>query len=259
MRGGTWDRKPKRPKVPEKRLEALAVGDWLEGTVSRLVPFGAWVDVGAQLDGFLHVSNMLSRDGAPFVQHPTDAVVPGLDVQVCVAHVDASGHKLLLSCRPVESAAVAQRRLHLQLRAGTSGGASGRRDGSVEGGRDGDDGDGDDGDGDDGDGDGHLARGRGRRRDGGSGSPSRVTSPSPSPSPSPVPSPSPSPVVARPVSSYAAGEEVWGLVTRVTTFGAYVAVGAAVDAFLHVADCPERLVRPCADRPLPHSGLLLWP
>ena len=61
------------PKNPEGRLEHLGIGQQLEGRVCRIVSYGAWVDVAAQVDGFLHVSDI--QDG--FVHHPADVLAPG--------------------------------------------------------------------------------------------------------------------------------------------------------------------------------------
>lgn len=81
----------KPAKVPERRLEALAVGQWVEGVVCRLVGHGAWVDVGSQTDGFLHVRAM-KADG--FVHQPADEVTPGEKLSVCVKFIDLETKKL---------------------------------------------------------------------------------------------------------------------------------------------------------------------
>jgi uncharacterized protein len=81
----------KLPKVAARRLEALAVGQWVEGVVRRLVGHGAWVDVGAQTDGFLHVRAM-KADG--FVHQPADEVTPGEKLNVCVKFIDLETNKL---------------------------------------------------------------------------------------------------------------------------------------------------------------------
>ena len=96
-------RVPKLPKVAERRLEVLAVGQWVDGVVSRLVGHGAWVDVGAQTDGFLHVRAM-RVDG--FVHEAADEVTPGESVQVCILPTtfsrlgqDTCSHMRCDSCR----------------------------------------------------------------------------------------------------------------------------------------------------------------
>jgi uncharacterized protein len=81
----------KLPKVDERRLENLEVGQWVEGVVCRLVGHGAWVDVGAQTDGFLHVRAMKANG---FVHEPADEVSPGEKLKVCVKFVDVEAKKL---------------------------------------------------------------------------------------------------------------------------------------------------------------------
>jgi len=92
----------KLPKVDERRLENLEVGQWVEGVVCRLVGHGAWVDVGAQTDGFLHVRAMKAEG---FVHEPADEVSPGEKLKVCVKFVDVEAKKLgEYWCRTTEEA-----------------------------------------------------------------------------------------------------------------------------------------------------------
>jgi predicted RNA-binding protein with RPS1 domain len=46
----------------------------------------------------------------------------------------------------------------------------------------------------------------------------------------------------RTLDTFSQEEQVWGEVTKVTNFGAFIDVGAEVEGFLHVSECPERLV-----------------
>ena len=110
---------PRLPKAEEKRLENLRKGQWLEGQVVRLLGYGAWVDVGSNVDGFLHVS-AIKADG--FVHHPADELTPGQPLRVRVKHVDADQKVLGLSC--LES-------LHSSGKGG-SGGRSSAAEGGEE-------------------------------------------------------------------------------------------------------------------------------
>jgi ribosomal protein S1 len=82
-----WDREVTHP------LSSLTRGDWVSGKVRNLERFGAWVDVGAERDGLLHVSDM--SEG--FTARVADAVNTGDMIQVAIKHVDAHTNRLALS------------------------------------------------------------------------------------------------------------------------------------------------------------------
>jgi small subunit ribosomal protein S1 len=69
----------------------------LEGTVISLTNFGAYVDVGTECDGLLHVSQM-TRDF--FVEHPRQVVTPGDAITVSVRSVNPERKKLHLTMLP---------------------------------------------------------------------------------------------------------------------------------------------------------------
>ena len=78
----------------EELLDTLAVDMVLQGTVRRIAPFGAFVDVGG-LEGLAHVSDLSwSR-----VKHPGDLVEPGDVVAVKVIAWDPETEKLGLSMK----------------------------------------------------------------------------------------------------------------------------------------------------------------
>jgi protein Tex len=76
-------------------LEDLAPGMVLEGVVTNVAAFGAFVDVGVHQDGLVHVSAM-SRN---FVANPRDVVKPGDIVRVKVLAVDAARKRISLTLR----------------------------------------------------------------------------------------------------------------------------------------------------------------
>jgi uncharacterized protein len=76
-------------------LEDLAPGMVLEGVVTNVAAFGAFVDVGVHQDGLVHVSAM-SRD---FVSSPREVVKPGDVVRVKVLAVDLGRKRISLSMR----------------------------------------------------------------------------------------------------------------------------------------------------------------
>ena len=65
-------------------IKDLKIGMDLEGVVTNVTAFGAFVDVGVHQDGLVHVSE-LSRD---FVSSPSDVVKPGQKIKVWVLSVD---------------------------------------------------------------------------------------------------------------------------------------------------------------------------
>lgn len=93
----------RRPFVPReerdrRRREALAsltVGEWREGKVTSVVPFGAFVDIGG-IDGLVHISQ-LGVSG--YVEKAENVVQPGQTVRVRVVEVDAERQRIGLSMR----------------------------------------------------------------------------------------------------------------------------------------------------------------
>jgi small subunit ribosomal protein S1 len=67
-----------------RRLAALKPGDELDGTVARLEPFGAFVNLGG-MDGMVHVSEIQYGH----VAHPRDVLREGEKVRVRVLRIDA--------------------------------------------------------------------------------------------------------------------------------------------------------------------------
>ncbi|WP_421084462.1 Tex family protein [Rothia nasimurium] len=74
-------------------ISDLAPGMILEGTVSNVAAFGAFVDIGVHQDGLIHVSQM-SRD---FVSDPHTIVKSGDIVQVRVVEADPARKRISLS------------------------------------------------------------------------------------------------------------------------------------------------------------------
>lgn len=80
--------------LKEKRkalFEELKVGDNIEGTVVRLEPYGAFVNLGG-IDGLLHVSNMSWRR----VKHPSEIVKVGDKVKVEIIKLEPKEGRISL-------------------------------------------------------------------------------------------------------------------------------------------------------------------
>ncbi len=95
-------RRGPQPTPPEERqrrrreaLEGLTVGEWREGHVTSVVPFGAFVDLGG-IDGLVHISQL---GAGGFVQRAEDVVQPGQTVRVRIVEVDRDRERVGLSMR----------------------------------------------------------------------------------------------------------------------------------------------------------------
>ena len=67
----------------------------LEGVVTNVAAFGAFVDVGVHQDGLVHVSALANR----FVKDPHEVVKPGQIVKVKVLEVDEKRQRISLTMR----------------------------------------------------------------------------------------------------------------------------------------------------------------
>jgi small subunit ribosomal protein S1 len=149
-----------RPLPLDERtpLSALIPGmSEVPGVVISLTPFGAYVDIGTEVDGLLHVSQMSATE---FISHPRQILAPGDAVEVSIRALSVDRKKLQLSMLPQD---VLERERQDAL--------------EVE---------------------------------------DRI-----------------------PLAGIQVDDELWGEVKRVTNFGAYIEVGAAVDGFMHFMDHPE--------------------
>jgi uncharacterized protein len=78
-----------------EKVADLAPGMVLEGVVTNVAAFGAFVDVGVHQDGLVHVSALSTR----FVKDPRDVVKPGDVVTVKVLAVDVPRNRISLTLR----------------------------------------------------------------------------------------------------------------------------------------------------------------
>lgn len=81
------------------KLADLNPGETVPGRVISLTNFGAYIDIGSEVDGLLHVSQ-ISRD--EFVDHPRKFLSPGDDVEVRIVRMDPGAKKLQLTMLPQE-------------------------------------------------------------------------------------------------------------------------------------------------------------
>ena len=82
----------------KKFLESLKKGERRKGTVSSIVNFGAFVDLGG-VDGLVHVSELSWRH----VEHPSEVVSVGQEVEVEVLDVDMERERVSLSLKATQA------------------------------------------------------------------------------------------------------------------------------------------------------------
>lgn len=78
-----------------EEMTDLKVGMLLEGTVTNVAAFGAFVDIGVHQDGLVHVSQLADR----FVKDPNEVVKVGDVVKVRVTEVDVKRKRIGLTMR----------------------------------------------------------------------------------------------------------------------------------------------------------------
>ncbi|WP_327229143.1 Tex family protein [Streptomyces noursei] len=105
-----------------EKIGDLAPGMLLEGVVTNVAAFGAFVDVGVHQDGLVHVSAMSKT----FVKDPRDVVKPGDIVRVKVLDVDIPRKRISLTLRLDDEPGKAAPAGGGERRGGGGGGGRGR-------------------------------------------------------------------------------------------------------------------------------------
>ncbi|ANZ58156.1 30S ribosomal protein S1 [Fructilactobacillus lindneri] len=88
LQPGPWD------DIEDK----AAVGSVLEGTVKRLVDFGAFVEVLPGVEGLVHISQISHKH----IDKPSDVLKSGEKINVKVLSIDPDDHRLALSIKALE-------------------------------------------------------------------------------------------------------------------------------------------------------------
>jgi protein Tex len=84
-----------------EQIKDLKPGMILEGTVSNVTNFGAFVDIGVHQDGLVHISMLANK----FVKDPREVVKAGEVVKVKVLEIDEKRKRIALTMRLDEQAA----------------------------------------------------------------------------------------------------------------------------------------------------------
>ncbi|AQW85994.1 30S ribosomal protein S1 [Campylobacter pinnipediorum subsp. caledonicus] len=84
------------PDPWEEIKDGLDVGDTIKVIVSNIEPYGAFVDLGNDIEGFLHISE-ISWDKN--IKNPKDHISEGQDIDVEVIEIDAKERRLRVSLK----------------------------------------------------------------------------------------------------------------------------------------------------------------
>jgi uncharacterized protein len=114
-----------------EKISDLRPGMRLEGVVTNVAAFGAFIDVGVHQDGLAHVSALSDR----FVKDPREVVKPGDVVKVKVLEVDIPRKRISLTLRLDDEVAPGGRQPRGGGRGGARDGAGGGRPGRGDRGR----------------------------------------------------------------------------------------------------------------------------
>src|SRR5215218_1827 len=91
----------------QRVVDTYNVGDELEGTVTKVVAFGAFVEILEGVEGLVHISELAQQH----VENPREIVQPGDDVRVKILEIDSERRRLSLSIKRVEDQILPRRTL----------------------------------------------------------------------------------------------------------------------------------------------------
>ncbi|MGD0198779.1 MAG: 30S ribosomal protein S1 [Solirubrobacteraceae bacterium] len=82
----------------QRIVNTYSIGDELEGTVTKVVTFGAFVEILDGVEGLVHISEL----AAHHVENPREVVQPGDEIRVKILEIDSERRRLSLSAKRVE-------------------------------------------------------------------------------------------------------------------------------------------------------------
>jgi small subunit ribosomal protein S1 len=83
----------------QRIVDTYNVGDELAGKVTKVVTFGAFVEILDGVEGLVHISELATHH----VENPREIVQPGDDVRVKILEIDSERRRLSLSVKRVEN------------------------------------------------------------------------------------------------------------------------------------------------------------
>src|SRR4051812_28980030 len=82
----------------QRVIDTYHVGDELEGKVTKVVTFGAFVEILDGVEGLVHISELAPHH----VENPREVVTPGDEIRVKILEIDSERRRLSLSVKRVE-------------------------------------------------------------------------------------------------------------------------------------------------------------
>jgi small subunit ribosomal protein S1 len=82
----------------QRVVDTYHIGDELEGTVTKVVTFGAFVEILDGVEGLVHISELAQHH----VENPREIIQPGDPVRVKILEIDSERRRLSLSIKRVE-------------------------------------------------------------------------------------------------------------------------------------------------------------
>ncbi|MGH2909056.1 MAG: 30S ribosomal protein S1, partial [Solirubrobacteraceae bacterium] len=82
----------------QRVVDTYNIGDELEGTVTKVVTFGAFVEILDGVEGLVHISELAQHH----VENPREIIQPGDPVKVKILEIDSERRRLSLSIKRVE-------------------------------------------------------------------------------------------------------------------------------------------------------------
>jgi small subunit ribosomal protein S1 len=101
----------------QRVVDTYSVGQELEGKVTKVVTFGAFVEIMDGVEGLVHISELAQHH----VENPREVVEPGQTVKVKVLEIDSDRRRLSLSAKRIDDGTVSHREAGA---AGDGGGAA---------------------------------------------------------------------------------------------------------------------------------------
>jgi small subunit ribosomal protein S1 len=82
----------------QRIVSTYNIGDELSGTVTKVVTFGAFVEILDGVEGLVHISEL----AAHHVENPREVVQPGDEIRVKILEIDSERRRLSLSAKRIE-------------------------------------------------------------------------------------------------------------------------------------------------------------
>jgi small subunit ribosomal protein S1 len=103
----------------QRVVDTYNVGDELEGKVTKVVTFGAFVEILDGVEGLVHISELAQHH----VENPREIIQPGDEVKVKILEIDSDRRRLSLSIKRVEGQVLPTRQIEGEESAGTDAAA----------------------------------------------------------------------------------------------------------------------------------------